>query len=93
MPRAPQSSTLLAGSPSAKRVGVFQQRIAHAIDAAEQRDIDAIDLRHRLQRAAVGVPDEGVGGADIRRRRRRRGEPLQRLADAGEPGVARWVFV
>ena len=84
--RAPEQR-VVGGQAFARSVGVLQQRIAHPIDAAQQRDVDAIDLRHRLQRAAVGVPDEGVGGGEVRRRRRRRGEPLQRLGDAHHPGV------
>ena len=37
-------------------------------------------------RLVGGAPDEGVGGAEVGRLGRRRGEPLQRLGDAGDAG-------
>ena len=84
MPRAPHSSALLAGSPRAKRRVLSTSEIAHPVDAAQQRDVDAVDARDRRERAAVGAPDEGVGGGEIGRGSRGGREPLQRVGDAGE---------
>ena len=59
MPRAPHSSALLAGYTVGEAFGVFDQDVAHAVDALEQAEIDAVDMRHRRQ-PPIGVPDEGV---------------------------------
>ena len=69
MPRAPHSSTLLAGRPAAKRPVLSIEDVADAVDAADQPDIDAVDTLHRLQKARIGGPDEAVGGGEIGRRR------------------------
>ena len=70
MPRAPHSSALLAGSARAKRLGVLDQRIAHPVDAAQERDVDAVDPQDRGERAAVGAPDERLRSVEIGRGRR-----------------------
>ena len=66
MPRAPQSSALLAGRPRAKRVGVVDENVADAVDALSR------PMSTRLTRGTgcavvVGAPDEGVGGLEIGR--------------------------
>ena len=82
VPRAPHSSTLLAGSPAAKR-SVLSSRMSRTRSMPRSRPIgDAVDGRHRLQPLAVGVPDEGVGGAEIVDRGAGRREPLERVGDA-----------
>jgi hypothetical protein len=61
---------------------VVEQDVAHAVDAAQQVEIDAVDRRDRLEPLALGVPDEGVGGGDVGRRVRRRREALERVGNA-----------
>ena len=65
----------------------------------QQRDIDPVDPRHRGEATLVGVPDKGVRGVKIGRRRRRWSKALQRLGDAakrrfgvlkGEESIAFW---
>ena len=84
MPRAPHSSALLAGSARAKRRGVLDQEIAHPVDAAQERDVDAVDALNRRQRAAVGAPDERFRRVEIGRGGRGGREALERNGDAGE---------
>ena len=81
MPRAPHSSALFAGSPRAKR-SVFSTSRSRTRSMPLSSDIST-----RLTRGTgcepprLGVPDEGVGGGEIRRGGGRRREPLQRLGD------------
>ncbi len=74
MPRAPQRRALLAGSPSAKRSVLSAKRVPHPVDAAQERDIDPVDLRDR--RAGAARPPA------TRRRPRRRNRPLEAPAGA-----------
>ena len=48
MPRAPQSSALLAGRPCGEAARVLEQDVARAIDALEQVDRHAVDVLDRL---------------------------------------------
>ena len=66
MPRAPHRSALLAGRPRAKRWRVLDQKVAHPVDPAQERKIDAVDARDRRQRAAIGAPDESLRRLEIR---------------------------
>ena len=88
MPRAPQSSALLAGRPVGEAFGVLDQDVAHPVDALEQRELDPADPRHRLE-PSVRVPDEGVGvveGAAAGRGGRGRGQMRRDgLERAGDP--------
>ena len=60
MPRAPHSSTLLAGKPAAKR-SVLSSRMSRTRSMPlQQVEIDAVDPLTGSSRR-VGVPDEGVG--------------------------------
>jgi hypothetical protein len=85
--RAPQQR--IVGRQSAgEAFGILDQRVAHAIDALEQRHSDAVDVRHRRERA-VGLPDIGVGHAEVRRSRAGRRKPLQRVGNTRQHiGVA-----
>ena len=84
MPRAPHSSALLAGRPSAKR-RVLAASVSRWLSMRlEQRDLDAGDMGHRRQRAHARAPRQR------RRRVRQAGagtgggrQPLQRGGDAG----------
>ena len=58
---------LLAGRPRAKRFGVVDQNVAHPINALQQHHLDPVDARDRHQPAALGSPNEGVGGLEIGR--------------------------
>ena len=49
MPRAPHSSALLAGRPRAKRRGVLQELLGGAVDALQQAERLAVDVRHRQE--------------------------------------------
>ena len=61
MPRAPQSSALLAGSPRANR-SVFSISMSRTRSMPfQERHLDAIDLAQREAAAAVRMPGERVG--------------------------------
>ena len=63
MPRAPHSSALLAGRPSAKR-SVFSIRMSRiAVDALEQARSTRL-TRGTGASASIRMPDKGVGGAE-----------------------------
>ena len=81
--RAPQHGVVgrQAGGEAQR---VVEQDLAQPLHALQQIDIDAADSRHRLEPVAVGVPDEGVGGVEIDRRRRRRRQAFQRFGDAAQ---------
>ena len=51
MPRAPHRSALLAGRRAGEALGVLDQKVAHPIDPAQERDVDAVDARNRRERA------------------------------------------
>ncbi len=82
VPRAPHSSTLLAGSPAAKR-RVLSSRMSRTRSIPRNSpSLDAVDLADRLEPAAIGMPNKGVGGIEIDRRRRGWGEAFERIGDA-----------
>ena len=66
----------------AQRVG--DQQVALLRHTLQQVQIDAGDLRHRRQRRARWVPDEGVRTIQPGQSGRRRREAFQRLGYAGE---------
>ena len=59
------------------------------VDAAQQVQFDAVDLRYRLQRLPLRLPDERVGAGRLQPARGRRAHALQRLGDAGQQGQLR----
>jgi hypothetical protein len=82
-----------AGAPEQRIIGrqsareplrVLDQSVAHAIDALEQRHVDAIDVLDRREPTPLRMPHEGVGRGEIRRRRRARSEPFDRLGNASK---------
>ena len=83
--RAPQQR-VVGGQPAREAAGVLDQKIAHPVDAAQEREIDAVDARDGGERPALGAPDEGLRRLEIRRRRMRGREPLERVGDAAEEG-------
>ena len=62
--RAPQQH-VVGRQPGGEPLGVVEQDVADPVDAAQQPDLDPVDLGDRLEPAAVGMPDEGVGGVEI----------------------------
>ena len=79
--RAPEQR--IVGRQAAREaLGILHQRVAHAVDALEQRHLHAVDARDRNQPRALGMPDEGVGAAEIGHCGWTRREPLQRVGDA-----------
>ena len=72
--RAPQEH-VVGGEAGGEALGVVDQDVAHAVDAADQPDIDAIDAVNRFKQAGIGSPDEAVGCVEIRRRRLARRQP------------------
>ena len=83
--RAPEQG-VVGRKPARETFRIVEQKIAHAVDAAQKRQFDAVDLRHRLHRRRRGVPDKGVGGVEIGRDARWRREPVERVGDASEQG-------
>ena len=83
MPRAPHSSALLAGRPLAKR-SVFSTSVSRTRSMPLSSDISTRLTRGTGASRAVRMPDEGVGGGEIGRRRRPRRQPLERVGDALE---------
>jgi hypothetical protein len=82
-PRAPQKR-VVGGQAAGKALGVFDQKIAHPIDSAQKRKVDAVDARDGGQRGAVGAPDEGLGRLEIGLRGGSGNRALERLGDAAE---------
>ncbi len=92
IPRAPQRSALLAGSPVANCRVLASRMSRDPVDPDQQPDPHPRHMRHRLQPVRPGVPDKGLGRAEIRGGRRGRADPLQRLGDAGQGGITRHAF-
>jgi hypothetical protein len=90
--RAPQQR-VVGGQAFGEALGIFHQHVAHAVDALEQRHLDAVDAFDRRQPPAVGVPDESVragkigeGGVARRQPLKRRGDAFQHRAGGGRLG-------
>ena len=67
-------------------LGILGQRVADAVDAAQERERDAVDLRHRHQLRARSLPDEGIGGLEVRGFAAGRGDAFERVGDAQQRG-------
>ena len=78
--RAPQQR-VVRRQAAREALGVLDQKIAHPIDAFEQRHLDPVDARDRGEALPFGMPDKGVGGRKIGLCRRRRRQPFQRVGD------------
>ena len=84
--RAPQQG-IVRRQALCKPQGVFIQRIALPIDALQQFDVEPVHLGDGLQIGRIRVPDEGIGGTEIRHRRRRRRQSFETIGDPGQqPG-------
>ena len=66
--RAPQQR-IIGGQGAREPAGVFDQEVAHPVDAAQERDVDPVDPQDGRERAAVGAPDEGFRRVEIGRGR------------------------
>ena len=65
--RAPQQR-IVRRQAAREPFGIFDQEIAHPVDALEQRHLDTVDVAHRREPPAFGVPDECLGRGKIRHR-------------------------
>ena len=78
--RAPQQRVV--GRQAAREaLGILDQKIAHPVDALEQRHVDTVDAAHRAR--ACGLPDARRRPRRRQNRAPRRGrrQPLQRAGD------------
>ena len=81
MPRAPHSSTLLAGKPGGE-APVLSSRMSRTRSIPRNSPISTRFTASTGSSAmAVGMPDKGVGGAEIDGWRRRRSETFERIGD------------
>ena len=62
--------------------GVVEQGLALTLDALEQIDLDPADLGDGRQPRALGLPDEGVGRAQVERTAGGGGQTFERVGDA-----------
>ncbi len=81
--RAPQQG-IVGRQPLGEALGILHQHVAHAVDALEQRHLDAVDVRHRRQAASVGMPYEGVRAGKIGHDGALRRQPFERVGNARE---------
>ena len=81
--RAPEQR-IVGGKGAREALGVLDQKVAHPVDPAQERDIDAVDVRNRRKGARVGAPDEGLGRVEIGFVRGSGREAIERLGDAAE---------
>jgi hypothetical protein len=66
--RAPQKR-IVGGQPAGEALRVLDQKVAHPVDPAQNRKVDAVDPRDGRQRGAVGAPDKGLRRLEVRLRR------------------------
>ena len=83
--RAPQQR-IIGGQGAREAAGVFDQEVAHPVDAAQERDVDPVDAQNGRQRAAVGAPDERFRRVEIGRGRWRRARAAQARRRCGRGG-------
>ena len=81
--RAPEQR-IVGGKGAGEALGVLDQKVAHPVDPAKERDVDTVDARDGREGARVGAPDEGLGGVEIGPVRGRGREAIERLGDAAE---------
>ena len=82
-PRAPEERVVRRQSAS-EATRILDQKIAHPIDAAQERNVDAVDARDRCERPPVRAPDEGFGRVEIGLRGSGGRVTLERFGDAAE---------
>src|SRR5262249_38656418 len=80
---APQQR-IVGREPAGEALGVGDQRIAHAVDAFEQREGYAVDIGDRNETSCLGMPNEGVVDREIRRLGLLRTKPLDGPGDPFE---------
>src|SRR5690606_36103522 len=73
--RAPQKH-VVGGQGGRETARVVDKDVAHPIYRLYQRQVDAVDARHRLKSAPLRVPDEAVGSVEIAVWRWRRTKPF-----------------
>ncbi len=55
----------MAGKALGEADGIGQQRVAHAIDALEQGQLNAVDVLDRQECVRLGLPHEGLCGLEV----------------------------
>jgi hypothetical protein len=78
--RAPEQG-IVCGKTAREAAGVLDQRVAHAVDAFEQRHLDPVDARDRREAAALRMPDERRRFREIRIGFGRGRKPLEGRSD------------
>ena len=78
---APQQR-VVGRQAAGKALGVLGELRRDVLDALQQLQRHAVDLRHRLEALGLGVPDESVGALEIGFRGRRRRQPLECRGEA-----------
>lgn len=84
--RAPQEC-IVGGQAAREAQRVVEKLIARAVDALQQANLHAADPRHRFEPLGISMPDEGVGGIEVRTGGARGSHALQGLRDAGKDGA------
>ena len=79
---------IIGGQSHCEALGIGEELRRHVIDAFEERQGNAADIRDGVECIALGIPDECGGGHEVRRCGRRWGQALERIRNAGE-GVGR----
>ncbi len=74
---------VVGGQALCKALGILHQHVPDAVDAFEQRHLDAVDARNR-SKPAIRVPHESISGAKVGQGRALRGQPFKRGGDALE---------
>ena len=87
-PRAPKKR-IVGRQAAGEALRILDQKVAHPIDPAQERKVDAVDALNRRERAAVSAPDEGLGRFEIGFRRMRGREAIEGVGDAAQEGVGR----
>ncbi len=78
---APQQG-IVGRQPGGEAQGIFEQNVAHPLDAFQQLQLDAVDTRNRLKKFALRMPYEAVGGIQRNGGRLGRRQALERFRHA-----------
>ena len=81
--RAPQQG-VVGGQPLREAARVVEQLLGGAVDALEQAERLAVDVRHRQEGLRRGLPHVGLALLEVRLGRRRRRQPVERGGKALE---------
>ena len=86
---------IVGGQALRKALGVLHEHVPDAIDALEQRHLDAVDARD-WSKTSIRVPDKSICSVEVGQGRALRGQPFKRGGNALEhvalPGGTRARF-